>query len=154
MTRAISPVVGVPILVAVTLVLAAIVGVMATGFGPSTWHDPRVLTADARQDGTIELSHESGPPINLTVVSIRIEINGEPLAHQPPVPFTGATGFDGAPSGAFNPSTDPHWEPGDRSRFVIAGTNSPIPRAGDTVTIQFIKEESRIALIETTVKGS
>lgn len=153
MTRAISPVVAAPLLVAVTVVLAAVLGVMATGFGPSSWHDPRVLTVEAEPDGTIEFAHESGPAINLTRVEVRIEVEGEPLAHQPPVPFTGSTGFRGAPTGAFNPSTDPRWEAGDQASLVVAGTNSPELQLGDTVTVQFIEGDARIALAETTVEA-
>ena len=154
MTRGVSPVVAAPLLVGVTVVLAAVVGMMAMEFGPPSHEEPRVLSAHATADGRVELIHESGPAINLRRVSIVVRVDGEPLDHQPPVPFFSARGFYPGPTGAFNVATDPRWEPGERATFRVAGTNSPPLRGGATVSIRVVREETRIALVETTVEST
>jgi len=153
-TRGVSPVVAAPLLVGVTVVLAAVVGVMAMEFGPPGHEEPRVLSAHATDDGRIELTHESGPAINLTAVSIVVTVDGEPLDHQPPVPFFSASGFYPGPTGPFNVATDALWESGERATVRVAGTNAPSLRAGATVTIRVLHEETRIALVETTVQAA
>lgn len=152
MSRAISPVLGAPLLLGVTVALAAVLGVVTADFGTPSWEEPRVLSADATADGRIEVRHESGPRIDVTETSVQISVDGEPLAHQPPVPFTGAKGFYGAPTGAFNPSADPVLAPGDRASLDVAGTNSPSLDPGDTVQIEFIAEDQTVAIVETTVE--
>jgi len=150
-TRAVSPLVGVPLLVGVTVILAAVVGVMALGFSPPEPGDPVVLSADATADGRVEITHRSGPAIDLAEVSVRIEVDGEPLDHQPPVPFFSATGFAPGPTGAFNEAGDTTLESGERASLEVAGTNDPVLTEGATVRIQFVREETRVAVLETTV---
>jgi len=152
MTRAMSAVVGVPLLVGVTVILAAMVGVMALGFAPSEAGEPVVLSADATADGRIEVTHRSGAAINFTEVSVLIEVDGEPLDHQPPVPFFSATGFASGPTGAFNSAGDPVLESGERASLEVAGTNDPTLTEGATVKISFVRDETRIAVVETTVE--
>lgn len=146
-----SAAVGVPILVGVTVVLAAVVGVMALGFTPPGASETVALSADATTDGRIEVTHRSGAPINVTDVSLRIEVGGEPLAHQPPVPFFSATGFAPGPTGAFNDAGDTVLEAGERASLEVAGTNDPALTEGTTVRIRFVRGETQIAVVETTV---
>jgi len=150
-TRAVSAVVGVPLLVGVTVVLAAVVGVMALGFTPPEASEPAVLSAEATADGRIVVSHRSGPAIDLTEASVVIEVDGEPLDHQPPAPFFSATGFAPGPTGAFNSAGDTVLEPGERAGLEVAGTNDPALAEGVTVQVRFVREETPIAAVETTV---
>ena len=138
----------------VTVVLAATVGVMALGFAPSSEPvGPVALSADATADGRITITHRSGPAINLTDASIVIEIDGEALDHQPPVPFFSATGFEPGPTGAFNDAGDTVLEPGERASLEVAGTNDPTPTEGATVTIRFARDGTQVAVVEATVEA-
>jgi len=149
--RAVSAVVAVPLLVGVTVVLAAVVGVMALEFTPQASEEPVVLSADATADGRIEVAHRSGAAINVTEVSVVIEVDGEPLDDQPPVPFFSAAGFASGPTGAFNGAGATVLKTGERASLEVAGTNDPTLTEGATVRIQFVRGETRIAVVETTV---
>jgi FlaG/FlaF family flagellin (archaellin) len=153
-TRAVSAVVGVPLLVGVTVVLAAVIGVVALGFAPPPASEPVALSADATTDGRIEVTHRSGEPINVTEVSMLIEVDGESLDEQPPVPFFSASGFAPGPTGAFNDAGDTVLAPGERASLEVAGTNDPPLVEGATIRIRFVREETQIAVVETTVTAA
>jgi FlaG/FlaF family flagellin (archaellin) len=143
-----------PLLVGVTVVLAAVVGAVALEFTPPEPADHRVLAANASTDGTIRLVHEAGSEIDLQGASIVVAVDGEELDHQPPVPFFSATGFHPGPTGAFNVATDNVLEPGDTASLQVAGTNDPVLVSGATVTIRFVEDGMQVAVVETTVEGS
>lgn len=151
--RAVSPLIGLLAIIAVTVVLATIltVGVSALGTGeapPTAGFD---LSADAT-DSTIELEHEGGDAIDVRELAVRIEIDGVALENQPPVPFVGAEGFDETPTGPFNARGDPIWRAGESARVDLASTNDPRLRAGETVTVTLVTDDHRIATLETTAQ--
>lgn len=152
MTRAVSSVLGALALTAITLVLATVAGVTIVSVAPpADVPEPIVLSASADADtGWIVLAHESGPTIDVREVDVRISIGGTRLEHQPPVPFPGAAGFNGAPSGPFNDATDPEWEVGERAGLRLAPSNDQGLSRGTTVRVEVYREESRIAAVETT----
>ncbi|MFD1526850.1 type IV pilin, partial [Halolamina salina] len=83
-------------------------------------------TFDLSAEGDrITISHAGGDPVGLDALRIEIGVDGEKLAHQPPVPFFAAEGFHGGPSGAFNPETDDEWAVGESGTLRVAGTNDP-----------------------------
>jgi len=152
-TRAVSPVVAVPLLVGVTVVVAATVGAVALGFAPPEPGEYRSLSASASSDGTIRITHEAGSAIDLEEASLVIAVDGEELDYQPPVPFFSATGFYPGPTGAFNVAGDAVLEPGEVASLRVAGTNDPEPTAGATLTIRFVRNGHQIAVVETTVES-
>lgn len=152
MSRGVSPVVAVPLLVGVTVALAAVVGAVALEFTPPEPADHRVLSANASSDGTIRITHEVGSEIDVTEASIVIAVDGEELDHQPPVPFFSATGFRAGPTGVFNVATDNVLEPGDAASLQVAGTNDPTLAAGAAVTIRFVEDGMQVAVVETRVE--
>lgn len=155
MTRGSAPAVAVPLLVGVTVVLAAVIA--TTAFGLASVDNPGthvVLEASVSADGEIVLVHERGPPIDVSTVDVRISIDGEPLAHQPPVPYLGgATGFRGLPTGPFNGAADPLWEPGEDARLTVAGSNDPDVVPGATVVVRVVRDDLPIAHVEVRVPG-
>ena len=97
--RAISPIVGVLTLVALTVCLAAVVvvGVGAWSLespGPTASFE---LAADGN-DSSITIEHVAGDAIDVEALSVTIAVDGTELDTQPPIPFVGAKGFDGAPA--------------------------------------------------------
>ena len=156
-TRAFAPHVGTVVLLAITVLLAATVavglglglGLAGNGLlesGPDAAFD---LEADADRS-ELTLEHRGGDPINVEDLELRIAVDGDDLAHQPPVPFVGAEGFRGAPSGPFNPETDSEWRAGETGSLRVAGTNDPRIRAGDTVTVTVVVDGHRVADLEAT----
>jgi flagellin-like protein len=148
--RAISPVVGVALLVACVITLCTVVGTMVLAYEPLEPASPVLVGAavDAETD-EIRLTLERGGSLDVRELSLVVEVDGEPLAHQPPVPFVGATGFS-TPSGPFNAAADPQWERGETAVLPIAGTNDPLPEPGSRVTIRLFETDLPIAVVETT----
>ncbi|QCC59164.1 type IV pilin N-terminal domain-containing protein [Natrinema thermotolerans] len=150
-TRAVSPVIGVLALVALTVCLAAVV---AVGVGTWSLEDASATaTFELSADGdrsAIAITHVTGDAIDVETLSVTIAVNGTAIAEQPPIPFVGASGFDGAPDGPFNAKSDSEWTAGERAGVALASTNSPTLAAGDSVTVTLATDGKRIATLETT----
>ncbi|MFC6837181.1 type IV pilin [Halomarina ordinaria] len=137
--RAVSPVVAVVCLLAVTVAAAATVGVFAQGLADSPTAAPAPtaalsLAVDA-EDDELALTHRSGDPIDPDDLRLRVAVDGDPLARQPPVPFFSARGFESGPTGAFNSATGGDWRAGETARLRLAGTNTAIEE-GSHVTVR------------------
>ncbi|WP_265108931.1 type IV pilin N-terminal domain-containing protein [Halosolutus halophilus] len=149
-TRGIGPVVGVVALIALTVCLGAVV---AAGVGSWTIESTAPtaafdLAADA-STSTITIEHVAGDAIDVEALSVTVTVDGTELASQPPVPFVGADGFDGAPTGPFNAKSDPTWRSGTVAGVTVAETNSPEIERGDPVTVTLVVDGHRIATLET-----
>ncbi|MFD1563253.1 type IV pilin [Haloarchaeobius amylolyticus] len=150
-TRAISPIIGTALLITLTVCLAAVVAV-----GAGVWSlEPTSPTAtfELSADGdraAIVIEHLAGDDLDVETLSVTIAINGTELTAQPPIPFVGARGFDGAPDGPFNAKSDSTWTAGERAGVSIAETNSPTLAAGDSVTVTLAVDDRQVATLETT----
>ncbi len=149
--RAVSRLVGVLALLAITVLLATMVAVGASTWslesgGPTAAFD---LAADG-ETSTVAIDHLEGDEIDVAELSIRITVDGEELTDQPPVPFVGADGFDGSPTGPFNAESDSEWRTGERVSVTVAETNDPTVESGDTVGVTLVVNGTRIATLETT----
>lgn len=72
--RAVSPVIGVALLIAVAVILAAVIGAVVLGVGTGGAEVPQAtLTAD-NDSNELVLSHDGGEP--LVADQIRVEVNG------------------------------------------------------------------------------
>ncbi|WIV65796.1 type IV pilin N-terminal domain-containing protein [Natrialbaceae archaeon AArc-T1-2] len=148
--RSVSPAVGVVLLVAITVVIA---GVVAASVGAWSLPSPgpnAAFSLAVETDGTVTIEHVAGDPVDVEELTVTVEVDGEPLAHQPPVPFVGATGFENAPSGPFNAATESQWTTGERATFVVASTNEPTIEAGDEVTVRLAVDGQTVATLEAT----
>ncbi|WP_309138881.1 type IV pilin [Haloterrigena gelatinilytica] len=150
--RAVNPLVGSLLLVAVTVLLATAVTLGAGMWtlesgGPIATFE---LTADSNES-EITIDHVGGDPIDVAELSMTVAIGGKELTHQPPVPFVGAKGFNGTPTGPFNAAADSEWRVGERGSIAVAETNDPELERGESVTVILAVDERRIATLETTV---
>lgn len=151
MARASSPVVAVCLLVAVTVLAAAAVG---TTLATETPSEPVAVTdlrvsADAATD-SVTLRHAGGETLNASSLRVRLRVDGQPLAHQPPVPFFATRGFRSGPTGPFNPAGGTTWRAGQRATLRLASTNSPRLRAGDRVVVTVATDQGIVAELSTT----
>ncbi len=151
--RAVTPVVGTALLLAVTLVLASVVvvGVYET---PPT-EAPRAsfaATADA-DTGRITVTHTGGETVDVGTLRVVVEVDGTRLAHQPPVPFFSARGFAPGPTGPFNTAADPTWTAGETASVRIAGTNRPTLSPDSRVVVTFYSEELVVGRVETVARS-
>lgn len=151
MPRATAPVLGTVLLVGVTVLIVVVLAVAVTGFALPEHATPVVIEASADADGRVTLEHVSGPSLDVRELTLTVEVDDEPLEHQPPVPFTGAPGFKDFPSGPFNPSADPTWDAGETASFRLAGTNDPDISLGSTVTVMISRDGRLLARATATV---
>lgn len=151
--RALSPVIGIVLMVGLTLVLAATVGTVV--FAPGTEQPAKTVRLSASADGnsdTITVTHEGGDSLDVERIDLRILINGQPLDHQPPVPFFAARGFNSGPTGPFNSRTTGPWTAGESGSLTLASTNAPDLNPGDTVEITVTSENDVLASLEITAE--
>lgn len=153
--RAISPLVGVLTLVALTVCLVAVVavtlGAVGTGALSSTPAPYATfdLAVNGSDEGELVIRHVSGETIDVRELTVHVTVNGEALTEQPPVPFFSEKGFDGGPEGPFNERADPHWSVGQTASVSLAGTNDPTIDPGDTVVLTLSTDGSTVARLET-----
>lgn len=150
--RAVSPVLAVVLLVGLTVIVAALLGTLvfdqaAAVEGPA----PRATFSIDAVGDRVSIVHEGGDAVAVGPLHIEVAVDGEPLTHQPPVPFFAAPGFEGGPTGPFNPSSDGNWTAGERASFRLAGTNTPALEPGSELTVDLFHDETRIASLTTRV---
>ncbi len=151
-TRALSSVLGVVLLVAITVLTAAAVGVTVFGAAPTAGAPTRAafeLRADASAD-RVTLVHRGGGTVAVSDLRVRIRIDGRPLTHQPPVPFFAATGFESGPTGPFNTAAADDWQAGERASVRLASTNDPPLAPGSQVTVELFLDGRPLAELEAT----
>ena len=152
-TRAIAPVLGVVLLVGVTVVAATAVGAVIAIDTPEP-APTAAFEAAADETGLVEVRHRGGAAIDPESLRVRIRVDGEPLAEQPPVPFFAARGFESGPTGPFNSATGGEWTAGEAATLRIASTNRPTPTAGATLEVRLYVYETPVATLETEVQAT
>lgn len=154
MPRATASLLGAVLLVGVTVVLAAALTVVATGFAPFDPGERVLIEASADSTtGRVTLTHAGGPPLDVDGLTVRVSVDGDPLTHQPPVPFYAATGFNGFPTGPFNPAADQTWSTGETATFRVASTtNHPPLTTGAELTVTFSREGRLLARATVTIR--
>nr|WP_305882829.1 type IV pilin [Halobellus rarus] len=124
------------------------------GFASDADDDPtsETVALSLRLDGdAVALTHEAGPPLELSETRIAVAIDGAELRHQPPVPFFAARGFRGGPTGPFNLASDGVWSVGETGSFRVAATNSPTLKPGRTVSVTVYVDTDRVSRVRGTV---
>ena len=152
--RALSPALGAVVLVGITVATATVLGAVLFGQAAALGSSPPTATFDvAAEDDRITLSHEGGDAVDVHALRLRISVDGDPLTHQPPVPFFAAEGFHGGPRGAFNHETDDEWAVGETTTLRVAATNDPALEAGARLTVELFYGDHRFASLSTRVDG-
>lgn len=153
--RAVAPVVGVALLVAVTVLLASAVaaGVVQTP-GPPGAPAIASFAAEADATGAIEVVHTGGDAVDPDELELNVRVDGVPLEFQPPVPFFSARGFESGPTGVFNSATRGDWRAGEAASLRVAGSNEPSLSRGATVEVRIRVDGVRVAVLEMTVQAA
>ncbi|ELZ94966.1 hypothetical protein C440_07817 [Haloferax mucosum ATCC BAA-1512] len=150
-TRGSSILIGSVLLVGIVVVIAGVVGVAAFEVAESSPSpaQPTALSLSV-SDETLSITHEGGAPLDVATLSVRISVDGETLAHQPPVPFFSATGFRPGPTGPFNAAADSEWTAGELATLELAGTNDPDITTGSSVVVRVYDDETPVAVLRAT----
>ncbi|MFC5971509.1 type IV pilin [Halomarina salina] len=144
--RALAPVAGV-LLLAVTVVVAGVtVAAVVSGVGATDLSPPTTTatTCSADASGRLALTHRGGDPLDPTTLRLRVSVDGDPLAHQPPVPFFSARGFESGPTGPFNRGWRGRWTTGETASLTLAGTNTGLD-AGAAVRLRLWSDDLLVA---------
>jgi len=139
------------LLLAITVVLAGGV-VTAVIAAPPAEPAPTASLSLSAADDRITVTHRGGDPLDADDLTVRVHVDGEPLARQPPVPFFSAAGFRPGPTGAFNAASDGRWRVGESASFRVAGTNDPTLAPGRTVAVDLAVDGNRLAALEAVVE--
>ncbi|WP_349770065.1 type IV pilin N-terminal domain-containing protein [Halobaculum limi] len=150
--RAVTPTVGVVLLVAVTIALAATVGAAALATGTPASPPPTAVVDLSVRETTLTLTHRAGSPLDVRDLRIVVRVDGDRLRYQPPVPFFAARGFHGGPTGPFNSASDPTWSAGETASLSVAGTNRPRLRVGSVVRVTLYEGEFRLVVVRAVVR--
>ena len=145
--RGLAPLTGV-LLLLVTFGLAVTVSgaVLASGHGGVSDGVPLRASLSLTVDGDeLRLTHRGGDALDVTALRLVVTVDGDPLAHQPPVPFFSARGFHAGPTGPFNSASDPRWTAGETASVRVAGTNRPVLTTGEVVTVRVYTDDALVA---------
>jgi hypothetical protein len=123
---------------ALGLALAVVLGITVTTVGLSAVPTaPTAAGVSLAVDGDrLVFTHRTGEPLDVRRLDVIVSVDGEPLRHQPPIPFFSARGFRPGPTGPFNAAADPTWTAGERASVRLASTNRPRVVAGARVTVE------------------
>jgi flagellin-like protein len=147
--RAVSSVVGTVVLLGVVVVAGTAVFAAVPAGEPATVPTARLsLTAEAGTD-RVALTHEGGDTLRAAALDVTVHVGGDPVTHQPPVPFFAATGFESGPTGPFNSAHDGQWRAGETAAFALASTNTRLD-PGDSVSVTVRTDAGVVARLETT----
>ncbi|WP_321168831.1 type IV pilin N-terminal domain-containing protein [Salinigranum salinum] len=149
-SRAITPVAGV-LLLALTVGLAAATAGAVLALGDVDDGPPQASLSLAVDDRTLAISHRGGDELDVRDLRVVVAVDGEPLVHQPAVPFFSAEGFRPGPTGPFNSATDPRWAAGETATLRVAGTNRPALATGNVVSVRLFVDGRPIARLRATV---
>lgn len=149
--RAVSPVLATVLLVGLTVVLAGTLAASTLAFAPPEPATPVSVSVTADADsGRVAVTHRGGASLSVSTLRVRILVDDSPLRHQPPVPFFGATGFVGSPTGPFNVATDDTWHASETAAVTVASTNQPQLETGATVTVELYDGTHLVATASAT----
>jgi hypothetical protein len=137
-----------PVGVACAVVVGTTVAAVGLGALPAA---PAVAGATLAVDGNrLILTHRAGEPLDVRRLDVTVRVDGDPLRHQPPVPFFSARGFRPGPTGPFNAAADPTWTVGERASVRLASTNHPRIVAGARVTVTLRYDGQRLVVLSAT----
>ena len=149
-----APFTGV-LVIALTVVLAAVAAgglFVASDVADATEEPPaRVTLSLSVSDGVLSLTHRGGDALDVSTLRVAVTVDGEPLTHQPPVPFFSAPGFHSGPTGPFNPSSDSQWTAGETATLSVAETNQPALADGGVVTVRVYTADALVAELSARV---
>ena len=148
-SRAGAPLVGTVLVVGLAVVVATVAATALIGVDTTPEPAPTAAVELSVDGDTLRFTHESGDTLDVRTLSVRILVDGEPLAHQPPVPFFSSTGFEPGPTGPFNSASDAEWSAGETASLTVASTNSPAIEPGSTVSVRFMTDAGSVIRTET-----
>ena len=121
---AVSPVIGVMLMLVVTIVIAAVVAAFAGGLGSDVEMAPTAaLDIDVKSDGTVKIEHLSGETLTNEKITIKV------------------TDANGNSQGTGNLGTQGVFTPGSTTEITLTGASIGL---GDYVTVTILADGKHI----------
>ncbi|UZE91947.1 MAG: type IV pilin N-terminal domain-containing protein [Methanosarcinales archaeon] len=150
--KAVSPVIGVILMVAITVILAAIIAAFVFGMAPPAMAPQASIRGTAITDpsgntthNVIKLEHQGGEEIPLTSASIRVIVNGTAVQNLP------ASGKLTAGESCYIWLSDGEYHLREYKENV--GPDASLPEAGKTATVKIIDVVSEQLIADISIKG-
>lgn len=153
---AVSPVIGVILMVAITVILAAVIAAFVFGMGPpeqapqASIRGSAITSADNTTAGIIKLEHQGGDQVALTATTTKVTLNGEPVEYT----ITDNT-FDAGEVVYIAVDDAGVYTMGDNTTtddYVDSGTTNSIADSGETVNVKIIDVASQQMIADLSVR--
>jgi len=149
-SRAVSPVIGVILMVAITVILAAVIGTFVLGLGDRVGQAaPQASLGVAYDDstGNVTFSHNGGDPVKSGNVIIKVSNETGPT-----MTFTPGTGqaLSVGDTGELNTSSPGLTWPNTVS--IASSENSATLTTGELYTVQIIDEQSNQIIVKAQIE--
>ena len=156
--RAVSPVIGVILMVAITVILAAVIGTFVLDLSNSAGNNAPSASLSVDADTTndeIDIEHKGGDGLNSENTRVKVEVAGSPVTFEPEstnqsvlsVGSTAVVALDFGTNNAerldWDGSGNYYWNGGDT---ITGGVSS-----GQQVTVTLIDTDSQRVIYETTI---
>ncbi len=134
--QGVSPVIGVILMVAITVILAAVIGTFVLGLGDSLQQAPQAQIGITQGDasGEVDISHNGGDTLQVSDVRV-VDSNGNSLVD------------DGVAAGTWSGD----FSVGD-AITIANSADSDVPTGGNDLTVRIIHSPSDSILVEQTVE--
>ena len=158
--KAVSPVIGVILMVAITVILAAVIASFVFGIGSKAPKAaPQVsLQASAVSDSKITIAHQGGDSILWNNTKIIVTSSTESwyakLRYNSTSGNVETTTDSSLSVSAVNPSNPQYFDPGEQVTISPATAGTTFGSSGQTVNVKVIDTASGQALLTTQVKLS
>ncbi len=149
-TRAVSPVIGVILMVAITVILAAIIGTFVMGLGNNVGQAaPQAsLSVSSTGSNTVEISHDGGDALHSENTKLIVESNGETAY------WTKSSSSDETFTVGDTLEIDPvsgTISNGPWTGLTWSDNNSSISTLGKTVTVKIIDMKSQKVIYKSEI---
>jgi flagellin-like protein len=150
---AVSPVIGVILMVAITVILAAVIAAFVFGMGPPEQAPQASIRASATETDTgglsiIMIEHQGGDEIVLSSTGTKITVDGNNVVYD-----DSATGEFTAGERLYLVQNDTAYAVGNTSLDAdYAGTLEAIGTSGDTVNVKIIDVTSQQMIADANVR--
>ncbi|WP_135612807.1 type IV pilin [Methanococcoides sp. AM1] len=149
---AVSPVIGVILMVAITVILAAVIAAFVFGMGPSEMAPQSSVRASAEVDNStsvVLIEHQGGDEINLASSNTRVSIAGDVVGLDL-VSDDSLTFEAGETLYLYNNGTADVL--GNSTTFAAIGTPADVAASGDTINVKFIDVASQQMIADLDVR--
>jgi len=150
--KAVSPVIGVILMVAITVILAAIIAAFVFGMAPPSMAPQasiRGTVVQVNNTNVIKLEHQGGDTITMDSANVRVVVDGTTMNEDGYLSGTKAQFSTGEVIYLYNATTTNY----KLSRSEPTGIQDDLPEPATSVNVKIVDVESQQLIADITVRG-